>query len=51
MRRDEIAVGRGARKMHPGFLLHARDMRVQPLLGLGVDHRADMGGGIARDRR
>ncbi len=46
MRRDEIALRRGARKMHPRFLLHARDMRIQALFGLGIDHRADMGCGI-----
>ena len=48
MRRDVIALGCGAREMHPRLLLHARDMRIQPLLGLGIDHRPDMGGGIGR---
>ena len=46
MRRDVIALGRDAGEMHPRLLLHAFDMRIEPLLRLGIDHRADMGGGV-----
>ena len=34
--------------MHPRLFLHACDMRLQPLLGFGVDHRPDMRGEVAR---
>ena len=43
MRRDEAALRRGTGKVQPCLVLHSRDVRVEPLLGLGVDHRADMG--------
>jgi len=33
--------------MHPRFGGHARDVRIQTSLGFRVDHRSDMGRGIA----
>ena len=47
MRRDEAALGRSAGKVQPRLALHPRDMRIEALLGLGVDHRTDMGRDIA----
>ncbi len=46
MRGDIIAAGGDTREMHPCLLFHAGDMRIQPLLCLGIDHRTDMRGGI-----
>ncbi len=47
MRRHVVAGGRGCGQMHPRRLGHARDMCVEALLGLIVDHGSDMGCGIA----
>ena len=51
MRRDVLAGRRAPFEMQAGLALHARDMRVEPLLGVSVDDGSDLHRGIARDRR
>ncbi len=43
-----MAAGSGACEMHASLSLHSRNMRLEPLLCVGIDHRPDMNRRIAQ---